>query len=116
MYWLQIQQWIKFNIFTLVYKYLSKQAPSYLHNLLTVNPISDQSMHSNSKFKQLIVPIMKRRTFAIEASVLWVQNTGMNCLMTYIYYLIWKAFTELLKHTYSMKHTIKTQTVNINLF
>ena len=30
----------------------------------TVNLISDLSMHSNSKFKQLILPFMKRRTIA----------------------------------------------------
>ena len=49
---------------TLVYKCINKQAQSYLSNLLTIKPIGEQSMHSNSKFKQLIVPFMKRRTYA----------------------------------------------------
>ena len=48
LHWLPIQQQIKFKILTLVCKCLNKQAPSYLSNLLTINPISDQSMHSNS--------------------------------------------------------------------
>ena len=64
LHWLPIKQWIKFKILISVYECLNEQAPSYLHNLLTVNPISDQFMHSTSKFKQLFVPFMKRRTFA----------------------------------------------------
>ena len=64
LHWLLIKQGIKFKILTLVYKCLNEQAPSYLYNLLTVNPISDWSICSNSKFKQLIVPFTKRRTFA----------------------------------------------------
>ena len=64
LHWLLIKQWIKFKILILVYKCLYEQAPSYLCNLLTVNPISDWSVHSNSKFKQLIVPFTKRRIFA----------------------------------------------------
>ena len=64
LHWLLIKQQINFKILTLVYKCLNEQAPSYLCNLLTVNPICDQSMHSSTKFKQPIVPYMKRRTFA----------------------------------------------------
>ena len=64
LHWLPIKQRIKFKILTLVYKCLNEQAPHYLCNLLAVNPISDWSMCSNSKFKQLIVPFMKGRTFA----------------------------------------------------
>ena len=64
LHWLPIKQWIKFKILTLVYKCINDQAPKYLQNLLAVNPISNWSTHSNSKFKQLIVPFTKRRTFA----------------------------------------------------
>ena len=64
LHWIPIKQLIKCKMLTLVYKCLNEQAPSYLHNLLTVNPISDWSIHSNSKCKQLIVPFTKRRTFA----------------------------------------------------
>ena len=63
-HWLPIKQRIKFKILTLVYKCINNQAPSYLQNLLTVNPTSNRSTHSNSKFKQLIVPFTKRKTFA----------------------------------------------------
>ena len=63
LHWLPIKQWIKFKVLTLVYKCINNQAPSYHKNLLTVNPISNWSTHSNSKFKQLIVPFTKRRTF-----------------------------------------------------
>ena len=61
---LPIKQWIKFKILTLVYKCINDQAPIYLQNLLTVNQISKQSTHSNCKFKWLIVPFTKRKTFA----------------------------------------------------
>ena len=43
LHWLLIKQQIKFKIIVLVYKCLNEQATSYLWNLLTVNPISDQS-------------------------------------------------------------------------
>ena len=94
-------------ILTLVDNSLNKQAPCYLSNLLTINPISDQSMHSNYKVKQLIVPFTKRRTFTDKSFSVVGPNTGMNCLMNYICDLIWKVFVELSKHTYSVKHTIK---------
>ena len=64
LHWLLIKQRIKFKILTLVYKCINNQAPSYLQNLLTVNPRSDRSTRSNSKFKQLTVPFTKRKTFA----------------------------------------------------
>ena len=64
LHWLLIKQRIKFKILTSVYKCINNQAPSYLQNLLTVNPTSNRSTHLNSKFKQLIVPFTKRKTFA----------------------------------------------------
>ena len=64
LHWLLIKQRIKFKILTIVYKCINSQAPSYLQNLLSVNPTSNRSTHSNSKFKQLIVPFTKRKTFA----------------------------------------------------
>ena len=64
LHWLPIKQRIKFKILTLVYKCINNQAPSYLQNLLTVNPTSNRSTRSNSKFKQLIVPFTKKKTFA----------------------------------------------------
>ena len=64
LHWLPIKQRIKFKILTLVYKCINNQAPSYLQNLLTINPTSNQSTRLNSKFKQLIVPFTKRKTFS----------------------------------------------------
>ena len=73
-------------------------------------------MHANSKFKQLNVPFMKRRTFADRSfSVVglkyWNELPNELCMLPN-----WESFAELLKHTYSVKHIIKTQTVNIYLF
>ena len=64
LHWLPIKQRIKFKILTLVYKCINNQAPSYLQNLLTVNPTSNRPTRSNSKYKQLVVPFTKRKTFA----------------------------------------------------
>ena len=64
LHWLPIKLMIKFKILTLVYKCINNQAPSYLQNLLTVNPTSNRPTHSNSKYKQLVVPFTKRKTFA----------------------------------------------------
>ena len=60
----RLNKGIKFKILTLVYKCINNQAPSYLQNLLTVNPTSNRPTHSNSKYKQLVVPLTKRKTFA----------------------------------------------------
>ena len=67
LHWLPIKQRIKFKILTLVYKCINNQAPSYFQNLLTVNPTSNRPTHSNSKYKQLVVP------FVIEWC--WVHST-----------------------------------------
>ena len=64
LHWLPIKQRIKFKILTLVYKCINNQAPSYLQNLLTVNPTSNRPTRSNSKYKQLVIPFTKRKTFA----------------------------------------------------
>ena len=67
-------------------------------------------MHSNSKCKQLIVPFMKRRTFADRSFGVVDLNIGMTCQMKYRSNLLWKVFTKLLKHTYSVNHTMKKKT------
>ena len=112
LHWVLIKQCIKFKILTLLYKCLNEEAPSCLHYLLTVNPISDQSMHTNTKFKQLIVPFMKRRTFA-DRSLSDVSLKYWNELPNELRIL---PNLEFLTHTYSRNHTIRTQTVNIYLY
>ena len=76
LHWLPIHQRIKFKILTLTYKYLNKQAPEYLQNLLVEMPTRRIGLRSESTYKKLLVPLSKRKTFAqrsfsVAAPTLW---------------------------------------------
>ena len=63
LHWLPIHRQIQHKILTLVYKCVNGLAPDYLINLLPMQPNS-QSLGSNDIYQRLIIPRMKRRTFA----------------------------------------------------
>ena len=60
----------------MTYKCLNGEAPDYLSDLLSVIPESRRMLRSSNKYKQLVVPRVKRKTFAarsfsIMAPSLW---------------------------------------------
>ena len=61
LYWLLIRAQIDFNILVLVYKCLWGNAPKYLKNLITLNPINRQGLRSERKIDRLIVPLQSTR-------------------------------------------------------
>ena len=63
LHWLPICQRIEFKIFTLTYKYLNKQAPEYLQNLLLELPSWRSGLRSQLTHEKLLIPFMKRKTF-----------------------------------------------------
>ena len=71
-----ICQRIEFKILTLIYKCLNKQAPEYLQNLLVEIPSQRCGLRSELTYKELLIPFMKRKTFAEKSfsaatSTLW---------------------------------------------
>ena len=60
----KLRAWIDFKILVLVYKCLWGNAPNYLKNLITLNPVNRQGLRSERKIDQLIVPFTKHKTFA----------------------------------------------------
>ena len=75
-HWLPICQRIEFKMLTLTYKCLNKQAPKYLQNLLVEMPSWGSVLKSEPTYKKLLIPFMKRKTFAhrsfiVSTSTLW---------------------------------------------
>ena len=63
LHWLPIDLRIKFKILCFVYKCLDGNAPEYLQNLLVIrNQL--RSLRSSSKYKQLVIPLVRKSTFA----------------------------------------------------
>ena len=76
LHWLPIRTQIEHKLLTITYKCLNGEAPDYLYNLLSVLPESRRMLRSSNKYKQLVVPRVKRKTFAarsfsIMAPSLW---------------------------------------------
>ena len=76
LHWLPICQRIEFKILTLTFKYLNKQAPEYLQNLLVKMTTRQMGLRSESTYKKLLIPLTKRKTFAqrsfsVAAPTLW---------------------------------------------
>ena len=63
LHWLPIQQRIQFKVLLLVYKALHKQSPTYISNLLQLQPSRRQLRSSTSAF-QLLEPRTHSVTFA----------------------------------------------------
>ena len=61
---LPIGQRIKHKLLTIIYKCLKGNAPAYVSNLLTLNPISRLDLRSSGEYKKLIIPRVKNKTFA----------------------------------------------------
>lgn len=64
LHWLPIKTRIKFKIICLVHKCLYGKAPGYLKDLLIQKTVTRSGLRSESDYNLLIVPKMKRKTFA----------------------------------------------------
>ena len=76
LHWLPIRARIEHKLLTMTYKCLNGQAPDYLSDLLSAIPELRRMLRSSNKYKQLVVPRVKRKTFAarlfsIMAPSLW---------------------------------------------
>ena len=63
-HWLPRHQRIEFEILTLMYKCLNKQATEYLQNLLVEISTQRSGLRSELTYKKLLIPFTKRKTFA----------------------------------------------------
>ena len=76
LHWLPISARIEHKLLTITYKCLNGNAPDYLSDLLSVVPASRRMLRSSNKYKQLVIPKVKRNTFttrlfSIKAPLLW---------------------------------------------
>ena len=76
LHWLPIRARIEHKLLTITYKCLNGEAPDCLYNLLSVLPELRRMLRSSDKYKQLVVPRVKRKTcaarsFSIMAPSLW---------------------------------------------
>ena len=76
LHWLPIRAQIEHKLLTITYKCLNGEAPDYLYDLLSVILELRRMLRSSNKYKQLVVPRVKRKTFAarsfsIMAPSLW---------------------------------------------
>ena len=76
LHWLPIRARIEHKLLTMTYKCLNGEAPDYLSDLLSVIPESKRMLRLSNKYKQLVVPRVKRKTFvdrsfSIMAPSLW---------------------------------------------
>ena len=76
LHWLPISTRIEHKLLTTTYKCLNDDAPDYLSDLLSVIPTSRRMLRPGNKYKQLVIPKVKRksftaRSFSIKASLLW---------------------------------------------
>ena len=76
LHWLPIRARIEHKLLTMTYKCLNGEAPDYLSDLLSVIPESRRMLRLSNRYNQLVVPRVKRKTFAarsfsIMAPSLW---------------------------------------------
>ena len=76
LHWLPISARIEHKLLTITYKCLNGDTLDYLSDLLLVIPASRRMLRSGSKYKQLVIPQVKRKTFtarsfSIKAPLLW---------------------------------------------
>ena len=64
LHWLPVKYWIEFKVPTLVNKALHNQAPEYIMNLFEVKK-SERTLTSDSNYKVLHVPHVRKATFAM---------------------------------------------------
>ena len=66
LHWLPVKYRIEFKVATIVYKALNNQAPEYIMNLFKVKQ-SERTLRSDSNYKVLHVPHVRKATFAMRA-------------------------------------------------
>ena len=76
LHWLPISARIEHKLLTITYKCLNGDAPDYLLDLLSVIQASRRTLRSANRYKQLVIPKVKRKTctagsFSIRAPLLW---------------------------------------------
>ena len=76
LHWLPISARIEHKLLMITYKCLNDKAPDYLSDLLSVIPESRRMLRLSNKYKQLVIPKVKRKTFTDRsfsnmAPVLW---------------------------------------------
>ena len=75
LHWLPFSARIEHKLLTITYKCLNGDAPDYLSDLLSVIPASRRMLRSGNKYKQLVIPKVKKtftaRSFSIKAPLLW---------------------------------------------
>ena len=64
LHWLPISARIEHKLLTITYKCLNGKAPEYLSDLLSVIPGSRGMLRFSNKYKQLVIPKVKRKTIA----------------------------------------------------
>ena len=63
LHWLSIQQRITYKIGLLTFKCITKAAPKYLQELITIRRPTQKNMHSNNTGPILEIPNIKHKTF-----------------------------------------------------
>ena len=76
LHWLPVSARIEHKLLTITHKYLNGDAPDYLLDLLAVIPSYRRMLRSSDKYKQLVIPKVKRQTFtarsfSVKAPLLW---------------------------------------------
>ena len=63
LHWLQVSVRIEHKLLTITYKCLNGEAPEYLSDLLSVISESRRMLRSSNKYKQLVIPKVKKKNF-----------------------------------------------------
>ena len=76
LHWLLVSARIEHKLLVITYKCLNGEAPEYLSDLLAVIPSSRRILRSSDKYKQLVIPKVKRQTFparsfSVKALSIW---------------------------------------------
>ena len=89
LHWLAIQQRIDFKILILVFKFLNKETPEYLWELIVKEEQRREGLISGTKDNILEVPTPKEKHLQIGLLAHMDQPCGINYLITYIHVSAW---------------------------
>ena len=64
LHWLPIKYRIQHEVLTLVFKAIKRESTHYIQDLLEMKTNNGEGLKSEKKYNELIVPRMKRKTFA----------------------------------------------------
>ena len=73
LHWLPISARIEHKLLTITYKCLNGKAPEYLSDLLSVIPESRRMLRLSNKYKQLVIPKVKKKNFC--SQIIWHYGT-----------------------------------------